>query len=79
MPVTVLSYQDRLRIAELLDNGIRISDIAGELHVSDSTIYSEIVRGGGTFNKLTRRYVGYIPDKGHAAVGGRYRKYRRLG
>lgn len=79
MGVTVLSYQARLRIAEQLESRARIPDIAEELYVSDSTIYSEIARGGGAYNREQRKYVGYNPDTGQAAVSGPTRKYRRFG
>ena len=80
MPVSVLTYKDRIRLAAALAKRYRIADIAKALSVSPSTIYSEIVRGGGAYNKVTSRYEGYSPDVANAVVqGGRYRKYRRLG
>lgn len=79
MSITVLSYQSRLKLAELLEKHTSISAIAEELNASYSTVYCEITRGGGALDKDTHGYVGYSPDAGQAAVSGKYRKYRRLG
>lgn len=71
-----LQYEDRLKLAERLEQQMRLPDIAEELDISYQTVYSEVVRGGGAYNRELRKYIGYDPEVGQTAgQRGKYRKY----
>lgn len=67
-----LSYKQRLKIGEMLDDGFKKTDIARALGVNSSTIYREIERG--SFNgfydptKSEEQYRDNLSEKGPQAL-----------
>lgn len=67
-----LSYDQRLRIKELLDKGTKKVDIARALGVHNATIYREIDRGSinGFYDPghAEEQYRGHLSEKGPQAI-----------
>lgn len=57
--MALLHYKNRLRIRELLNAGLSPPEIARQIGVHHSTIYSELVRGGG---KPESKWAEYDPE-----------------
>ena len=67
-----LSYEQRLRIKELLDKGTKKVDIARVLGIHNATIYREIDRGSinGIYDPghAEEQYRGHLSEKGRPAI-----------
>ena len=67
-----LSYEQRLKIKEMLDGGFKKIDIARALGVHNATIYREIERGSvnGIYNpnKSEEQYRDHLSEKGPQAL-----------
>ena len=67
-----LSYEQRLKIKEMLDGGFKKIDIARSLGVHNATIYREIERGSvnGVYNpnKSEEQYRDHLSEKGPQAL-----------
>ena len=67
-----LSYEQRLRIKELLDKGTKKVDIARALGIHNATIYREIDRGSinGIYDPghAEEQYRGHLSEKGRPAI-----------
>ena len=63
-----LSYEQRLRIKELLDKGTKKVNIARALGIHNATIYREIDRGSinGIYDPdhAEKQYRGHLSEKG---------------
>ena len=63
-----LSYEQRLRIKELLDKGTKKVDIARALSIHNATIYREIDRDSinGIYDPdhAEKQYRGHLSEKG---------------
>lgn len=67
-----LSYEQRLRVKELLDKGTKKVDIARALGVHNATIYREIDRGSinGIYDPghAEEQYRGHLSEKGRPTI-----------